>query len=346
VLALRLPWEKAKEMVLTLLNFGASSAQADLDGATAFHYSVNYGSEAIQLLFDNNKAAVRAAIKHLVVNTSYWNSCTTSPLTTALENNDTVAALKLLDFGIAPEYDFGTWFKAAKNAAQGKQFGNDPDTNMKNFKQNTDQPIVVALESENPDVALELLKKGVDPNTLTPMGQKVILEENMRHYKGETVMDVVKRKLKILRQYSGEQFYAQAPLQLKHDSYYLANIEPGTYKHWVASISLERAKQTFKNDLEEYERQLKQHETRPGLDLKTDAIKDLIKKFEEVEEELLLRNSKTFKQLHPDIWQAEDKDAGSIPRQYHRNSPKPFEIVFNFQRGDLTETMRELYIEL
>lgn len=346
VLALRLPWEKAKEMVLTLLNLGASSAQADLDGVTAFHHSVNYGSESMQLLFDNDKAAVRAAIKHLVINTGYWNSCTTSPLTTALENNDTAAALKLLDFGIASEYDFGTWFKAAKNAPQGSHLGNDPDKNLKNFKQNTDQPIIAALEFENPDVVLELLKKGADPNTLAPMGHQVMLEENMRHYKGETVMDVVKRKLKLLRQYSGEQFYAQEPLQLEHDSYYLANIELGTYKHWAASISLEKAKQKFKNDLEEYERQLKQHETRPGLDLKTEVIRSLIKKLEEVEEELLRRNGKTFKQLHPDIWQAEDKDGDSLPKQYHRTAPKPFEIVFNFQRGDLTETMRELYIEL
>lgn len=344
VLALRLPWEKAKDMALTLLNLGASSAQADLNGVTAFHNSVKYGPKAIQLLFDHDKAAVQSAIKHLVMNKHYWHSGTISPLTTALDHRDTASALKLLGFGIAPEYDFETWFKVAKNTFNKSYIDDDPDENLKRFKKSTNQPIIVALETEEPAVALELLKKGVDPNTLTPIGQQVVLEENMQYYKGETVMDIVKRKLKLLQQYSGEYLYVQAPLQLKEDSYYLENLQPGTYKHWAASISLKQAKEKYKSELKQYHEALQRHETRPGLDLKADAIKDVIKGFEEVEEELSRRGGKTFKQLHPGIGLAGDKDDGAAPPRLV--PPKPFEIVFNFQRGDLTEKTRALYIEL
>ena len=66
VLALSLPVEKAKEMVKTLLSLGATSAQADINGVTAFHrYAEENASELLELLWEMDKTGSRSAINHL-----------------------------------------------------------------------------------------------------------------------------------------------------------------------------------------------------------------------------------------------------------------------------------------
>lgn len=349
VLALRLPWEQARQMVLTLIELGASSAQADKDGVTAFHYAVKHGSKALQLLFDNDKAAVQSAIKHFVLQGGFWNPGMTSPLTTALENNDTAAALKLLEFGISPELDFESWSKVAKatfeQSYRVRQQLDDTGRNEKDFKKSTDQPVIVAVEAESPPVVLALLELGANPNTLTAMGQTVIIEPNMRlSNKGEALLDAVRGKIKKLSEYSGEELYTQAPLELKSDDVYMKDLQPGTYKYWAASNEVTRAKTNYERDLKQYVAALKQHESRKGLQEKKDALKQLIKGFKEVEAEIVRRGGKTFKELYPDIKCTEyDRN---FPHGRYRPELHPFELKFDFRRGDLTPAKREQYCEL
>lgn len=354
VLALRLPWEKARQMVLTLLELGASSAQADMKGVTAFHYFVQHGSQAMQLLFDNDKAAVQSAIKHFILQGSMYNAVLTSPLTTALENNDTAAALKLLEFGISPQLDFETWFKVAKSAFESsytsfrgfRQQFDDADMNLKNFLKSTDQPIIVAAETESPPVVLNLLALGADPNTLTTMGQQVIADVITRTYnQGETLLDVVRRRTKKLTEYSREELRAQPPLELEDDEHCMQDLEPGTYKFWAASNSVAGAKDRYQNDLKQYFEQLKQHDERKGLQEKKDMLKQLIKGFEEVAKEIRKRGGKTFKDLHPDI-KCTENDRSYRGYVWQKPTLTPFKLEFNFRRGDLTPAKRELYCEL
>lgn len=350
ILALTLPWEKAQQMVLALLELGASSAQADMKGVTAFHYYVRHGSQAMQLLFDNDKVAVRSAIKHFVLEGNMYNAVLTSPLTTALENNDTAAALKLLDFGISPQLDFESWFKVAKSAFENsygfRQQFDDADMNLKNFLKSTDQPIIVAAETEAPPVVLNLLALGADPNTLTPIGQQVITDVHMRTYnQGETVLDVVRRRIKKLESYSGEELRAQAPLELEDDEHYMKDLKPDTYKYWSASNSLDNEKDRYQKDLKQYFEQLKQYEERKGLQEKKDMLKQLIKGFEEVEKEIRQRGGKTFKELHPDI-KCTDNERYNHGYVWQKPILTPFKLQFNFHRGDLTPHKRELYCEL
>lgn len=66
VLALALPIDKAKDMVKTLLSLGATSAQADIHGVTAFQrYAEENASELVELLWEMDKTGSRSALNHL-----------------------------------------------------------------------------------------------------------------------------------------------------------------------------------------------------------------------------------------------------------------------------------------
>jgi ankyrin repeat protein len=194
VLALSLPLEQAKVMAQTLLDLGATSNQADLKGITAFHYYVNNGPNTTQILLENDTAAARAALKHIVVTGNRYSPGTaSSSLLTAIQNRDAITALKLLDSGAAAQIEFASWIKSAKISFENNYgFRDDPEDNMKLFKKSVDQPICVAVEAEQPSVALEILERGADPNTLTKTGAEVVQDEYQRRYRpGESFRDQV-----------------------------------------------------------------------------------------------------------------------------------------------------------
>ncbi|KAK5173945.1 hypothetical protein LTR16_011607, partial [Cryomyces antarcticus] len=123
----------------------------------------------------------------------------------------------------------------------------DPKRTRETFLQQAEQPVLLALESDNPYITIELLDNGADPNTLTSTGgQKVLLDERSRRYDtGETILDVVRRKLKDIEKWQdaiGKD--DDAPLQLlKEDKYYLGHLKEGTYQHWTAREALRGAKE-------------------------------------------------------------------------------------------------------
>jgi hypothetical protein len=332
-------------MALTLLEVGATSSQADLTGITAFHYYVHNSAEAMLTLFDNDKAAALSALNHVAVSGNMWNPTTANPLSTAIENRDAVTTLKLLDASV-PRIDYSAWIKSAKTAFVSKwNKMEDPKKNLELFNKSVEQPVVLAVEKELPSIILEMLAKGADPNTVTKLGSSVLQEEYQRRYtKGETLLDVVRKKLDELRLYKSEQEPESPPEALKDDVHYLSGLEPGTYKHWIASTNLKNAKRTYDAKFTAYQRKIKDaKKPRPGLKHKENAIKECISTFEKVEQELLTKGGKTFKQLHPDI---EDPDNSQTRHHYEPPKPKPFEVTFNFAVGELTEDLKELYIEL
>lgn len=108
MLALALPVEKARQMIETLLSLGATSAQADLRGVTAFHRFVEQNAESLLVsLLENDPAGTKTAANHIVFYD--WRSCQ-SPLQVAVEKGHAALVSRLLDLGAVPHIDFETWY--------------------------------------------------------------------------------------------------------------------------------------------------------------------------------------------------------------------------------------------
>jgi ankyrin repeat protein len=337
---------KAKQMALTLLEVGATSSQADLNGITAFHYYVHNGTEAMLTLFDNDKAAALSVLNHIAVSGGAWSSTTSSPLITALDNRDPITALKLLDAG-GSRIDYAIWIRAARTALETRwNHMNNPDANLKLFNKSVEQPIILAVEKEQPKVILEMLAKGTDPNTLTKISNEILQDEYQRRYnKGETLIEIVRKKLHELRKFKGEKQPGSPPMPLKDDDHYLSNLEPGTYRHWAASTNLKNARIDYERQLETHQKGVKKLKQEvPGLKEQQAAISEIVNSFEMVERKLLQREAKTFKQLHPDI--ADPDQSQNTHHSYEPSKPKPFEVTFSFAIGELTDGLKELYLQL
>jgi ankyrin repeat protein len=112
VLALSLPLDQAKAMTRTLLDLGASSAQADTRQTTALYYIANAKPELLDTLVEHDEPAVKRAINHLAVTGGSWDPSASSALMTAITKRNSLAALKLLETGSKAQIDYTDWLKS------------------------------------------------------------------------------------------------------------------------------------------------------------------------------------------------------------------------------------------
>ncbi|OLN95948.1 hypothetical protein CCHL11_05046 [Colletotrichum chlorophyti] len=354
VLALSLPLEKAKSMALLLLKLGGTSSQADLNGCTVFHrYVENGNTDMIETLWENDKVALKTALNHLVFGAYYWEPVAIAPLHTAIENGDAILVLKLLEAGANPQIDFETWLKAAKFSKVSERLRSYED-NKKMFNKNTNQPLIVAINGcSNPEVALELLEKGADPNTMTTNSYHAIEDEWQRSYRrGETVLDLVRHQLKNLKEYGGEKFNQSKPELPSGMDEHLQNFEEGTYKYWMVSEDIQGRKDQCKINQKTYEEAKMAHELLEGASEKIAAIKEVITSLEKLEKKIIEKGGKTFEELYPDI-----KFTGNNNNNYlhHLNSynstsenkSNTYDYVISFYGAvDVTEKRKAAYFEL
>ncbi|RYP25160.1 hypothetical protein DL765_000041 [Monosporascus sp. GIB2] len=359
VLALTLPVENAVQMIETLLSLGATSSQADNNGVTAFHRYINRGApELIECLWANDKIGLKAALNHVAVSGYRWNSEATTPLMTAIDNGDPILVLKLLEAGANPEIDFDSWLKGVKLTFE-ESLG-DYESNKKRFRRGVNQPLLVAIESPNPTIAIQLLDRGADPNVITKSSVDLVEDTWGRRYnRGESALDVIQESLAKLRGYKEEKI----PFDLPHSNYsyfgstkktyleppkgpfgtseFLEKFREGTYQHWLVSTDIEDKIGAYKEKLDRFEKQKEKTEQSKGLSKKKEAIRDAICQLEEVEKALKAKGAKTFRELHPDIEEpltaADDADKPAAP----------YDFDFNFNGvNDITNKRRAAYIEL
>ncbi|KAK5146469.1 hypothetical protein LTR04_001040 [Oleoguttula sp. CCFEE 6159] len=352
VLALQLPTEQATDMIKTLLELGASSAQADVDQVTAFHYTVAQDAEALfSTLLTEDASAVKRAINHLSLNGHPYNPSVQSPLMTAIMNQGEIGARDLLKAGARATIDFGEFMKSYQvkfDNSRMDSLSQDPKRTRETFLQQAEQPVLLALESDNPYITIELLDNGADPNTLTSTGgQKVLLDERSRRYDtGETILDVVRRKLKNIEKWQdaiGKD--DDAPLQLlKEDKYYLGHLKEGTYQHWTAREALRGAKEVQKQEQDRRRMNARWKEKNKfGFTEKCKAVQAVAHELEQVEIELLKRGAKPFYELHPEIERPQENNNHNL---YTPPKPKPFEVEFSFGVPNLTDARRDAYLAL
>lgn len=103
ILAAQLSRSDALGVTQGLLSLGASSAQGDMHHITAFHYLV--AARKVRLLkacLEEDGAAARSALNHLIVESPAYRLQCVTPLTTAIVSADEELVSTLLDLGAKP----------------------------------------------------------------------------------------------------------------------------------------------------------------------------------------------------------------------------------------------------
>ncbi|KAK0661521.1 Ankyrin repeat domain-containing protein 11 [Lasiodiplodia hormozganensis] len=344
-LATHLPLDRAKEMIHALLEIGASSAQADLHGATAFHRFTAQQTELIQALLDHDLPGAKRALNHLVCGGLNYRPFPISPLSTAIDSQNTSLALKLLETGARPEIGFQEFVDAWASMRGSYYDKENTERNMETYRENTRQPVIIAAQNELPDVVLQLLKHGANPSTLTSGAWRVVQED--RAYDSndaQTLLDVVRKKLKDLRGYDDKiDIELPKPTFQGSGQEHIDVYGDGSYQQWVAVRAVQRELRDHESSMKDYKKALEEAEKRKGLVEKREAVEKLCRQFESVETELLAKGAKSFLELYPDF--APKKRDQSSPDE-PREKEEPWKVDFSFRIPDLTEKKREGYIEL
>lgn len=341
VLVLALPLDKARSMSQTLLKLGASPAQADLTQSTPLHYIAQSSySDLLDVYLEHDGPALQRAINHLALTSD--NSFRTyriffSALMNAIAAQNHTSAKKLLEVGAKPKFELEYLMSAIKSQL--------PDFHrvrgvVEQVKNGVKQPILYAVEKDLPLIALELLRRGADPNSEEATGGQT---------KYMTILTGVRNSLKSKREFLHDdregtpyfmRFWNRPAVVDKEDESYLAEYLPSSYQRFFAIHQLKDARE----ERRKYDELIGGQKTtiaELGLNEKKAAVARLLREFELLEKELLARGAKTVEELHPDL---------ILPPAHHKptvqDQEKTFKIEFKFQTHVLTDTEREGYLQL
>lgn len=339
VLIQALPFEQAKKMSQTLLDLGASPAQADLKQKTPLFYLAHSDKfDLFDIYIQHDEPAVKRAINHLAVQGSYWTPEFSSVLMAALTAKNAPAAVKLLDAGAHPEIELGELVKAITASRGGRTHYSGIEEDAKS---SVKQPILLAIENDLPLIAIELLHRGVNPNTEI---------KGRYREKGRTALDITRQTLQTLREFLVEhkdQCYDHsiATTLDANDEIYCSEFQPRSYKMFIAKELLRKVRKANK----EAEEQAKKAEAKsadpPGLVEKKAFIAELIRDYEKLESILLQKDAKTFEELYPP-----QNMPVEFPIQAQTEkkqlTTKPWKVRFGFNVPAITDSAREGYLQL
>lgn len=346
VLATALPSEKAKEVIDTLLQLGATSAQADMDHFTAIHYIVERNEVNLFDTFVARDGPAVMSVLNLVTMEGYQSA--KSMVTMAIQKGHDVMLKKLLALGAKPSISFEDYIKCylAKN-----QYAKNSsaEQNMKTYKTSCSQPIVLAAVRELPKMAAALLAHGADPSTLTLAGQMCLTGTyNYNTGKPTTVLNEVRQKLRSLKEHSRLEWTPnKIPTFLKDKAHFLEGLKPGTYKYWTA---LNRYKHVEAENDAELVSYVKSREPPSGFEAaenaKMAAVQSLIAEYEELEQTLIEAGAKTFREANPEVSITSAYD--NQPQPYRAPPPdfRPYKTCFTFSVPCLNDHLMEGYFRL
>lgn len=341
VLVLALPLDKARSMSQTLLKLGASPAQADLTQSTPLHYIAQSSySDLLDVYLEHDGPALQRAINHLALTSDRFFSTDRiffSALMNAIATQNHTSAKKLLEVGANPKFELEYVMSAIKSQLTGfhnfQHIVDEMKTRMK-------QPILYAAEKDLPLVAIELLRRGADPNSEEAKAGRAT--------KSMTVLTCVRNSLESKREFlRGDKkevhrsFMSWNRLAVfeKEDESYLAEYPPASYQKFFATHQLKNAHEVRGKYDERFESQ-NIAIAEPGLSEKKEAVVRLIHEYELLEKELLARGARTAEELHPDLIQP------PTPKPAVQSQENIFKIDFKFRTPVLTDTAREGYLQL
>lgn len=344
VLAARLSDPAASRVTHELLAHGASSAQADIDRVSAFHYLVAKKKvDLLKVCVEEDAAAAKAALNHLVVEASYWTPQVESPLTTAIKSSDADLVNYLLDVGAKPVIDLDS-FASSYSAAREERYSYRNDDTSKMWREEVVQPIQRAVEKDMPELVLRLLEMGADINTMDKEAYRSIersKDSDQVDLQGKSILDAVVAKIIAIQDAIEEKQELPRPPILQADSSYLKDTEPGSYAHWYLSKSIETAKNMVATWKECKIKKDKKEQDRVGKQQRVSALKALKARFINLQQQLEKRGAKTLEMLHPGVGR---------PREHGKEKSDPdkdvpIELTVRFQTS-ASEKILEGYMLL
>ncbi|CVL06999.1 related to ankyrin repeat protein [Fusarium mangiferae] len=345
-LALTLPRDRVKPMVQLLFKLGATASQADPRGLTVFQrFAEHAEADVMHALISEDTGGVKNSISHIVVQGWSSNPQTIFPLHSATERGDVALVLQLLANGAEPHIELAAWIKAAK-ASLTRDILGSPEYNKNIYQKSAEQPIIAALRAGIPEVVLELLKRGADPNVMShSTAASMIIEYRRRFNKGRLALDIVRgmlSRLETLREVKAK-VKPEPKLQPGMDSF-LAKFSEGTYQHWLVAGDIEGKREVLEQRLKAYRES--NAEDRKVAGEYEEVINELVAKLRAVEEALLSQGARTYEELYPDIKTGDDN-------LYKRNSNADEEDVTSYKHtftfigeDEIVERGQEGYIKL
>ncbi|CAG8909526.1 unnamed protein product [Penicillium egyptiacum] len=338
VLIHALPFEKAKEMSQTLLDLGASPAQADLKQKTPLYYLAHSNKfDILDIYMQHDEPAVKRAINHLAAQGTTWTPEYSSALMAAITAKNAPAAAKLLGAGAHPEIDIGDIVKLITASRGSTTFYDVEDTAKSSVK----QPIFLAIENDLPLLAIDLLHRGANPNAVI---------KGKYQGKGRTLLDVMRQTLQPLRDFLVERKHEWhgnsigTPLD-PSDETYLSEFQPGSYKMFTAKDLLRNVRKANRAVEQQAEKARAILPDPPGLVEKKAFIAELVRDYEKLEFIMLQKDAKTWDELHP-------PQNVPVPAPVHVSTkntplpPKPWKANFNFNVPAITDNARDGYLQL
>ncbi|RDW70384.1 hypothetical protein BP5796_08781 [Coleophoma crateriformis] len=344
LLALFLPVEKSKRVLKLLLELGATSTQADTNLITGLHYLVSKNrTDLLDVLLTHDRPAALSVVNNVSM-VSGWGNSTTTPLVTAIERGDEGMAQKLLEIGAQPTISFDDWIKsyASKHERMKRQ---TVENNLNEYHNSVTQPILVAAYKDMGNMIEKLMVHGADPATLGK-GSHSLIQQHRQHLKyynhqsGESLLDIVQTKLKLLREYREPQNIPRIGVIYERTSYTDDFIE-GSYSHWSATADFHQAKQNIDNQWAEHLK-AEQAKTEYGVAEKQQAISDKILELEHAEKSLVEAGARTFADMYPDVPKSERNKL----QHWAPAEPTPYETKFTFQIPNLNKIVKDGYLRL
>ncbi|KAK6349078.1 hypothetical protein TWF730_009837 [Orbilia blumenaviensis] len=372
-LIVKLPKKEQREKMLrTLLELGASSGQADMNGISAFLRIVQMGDiDCLKILFEEDAATAIAAAKHITT-TGDWRPYPVNPLMVAICQGDEEMAMLLLEKGVPPEISFDDFVTSVKR--QGNKYHSNRDNHHSNFQEYHQQPAELALEAEMPDVFKKCIELGVDPNSYSA-GSFLPEPDSDGNYpyrynqKLFAYLDLVRKKLRYfqnaienLRETQKNKAEDNLPREILSVP---TEYKEGSYEYWMASQMVEaenKVRKNFNEQLEKRKEENRHDNTDPEkVKLKEEKLQLMVQKYKDLVDWMISKGAKPFKELQPAFWKKKKNnnntnyfdegtsDGEASETSSQKNAPKPekkFEVQFTFKDANKDDKLTAAYHEL
>ena len=348
VLAAQLSGALSVDVTKTLLSLGASSAQADMTRVSAFHYlTAKANVNVLKACIDDDTIAARSVLDHVGLQGSYYDPSATTPLTTAINAGKKGVVNVLLDAGAKPIVDvedFANAYSAEKEANPGRFWRSDENLS-KMWRENVNQPILLAVEREMPEFILRMIDSGADINTVDTMGHTAVgqfEEDSNSRLRGKSLLDLINSKLLEIEKAIESQPKLPKPIDIADDQAYLGSLATNSYEAWSVCKTVEVARNIVKEWADERTKQLAEESAKSGRSRRLAILKALKDEFDSLRSQILERGAKTLDEMNPDM--VRDPQEHGVARQ-DQTKGKPFEPKVGFKTS-CTDTVRDGYLQL
>ncbi|KAL8811822.1 MAG: hypothetical protein Q9200_001494 [Gallowayella weberi] len=335
VLAARLVGSSALQVSNQLLSLGASSAQADNQRISAFHYLVAKKKvELLKACVHNDGAAAKSALNHLVMEDTYWRPRADTPLTTAIKTGNSELVELLLAMGAKPNIGLDDYISAYTTGAREYSYTSRNQDLAKLWKENLVQPILLAVEHDMPEVVSKLLEAGADINTIDKDAHESIAafeHDNKQFLFGKTVIDAVASKVEGLEQEINREPELAPPITLEDDEFYLKGSECGSYAQWFLSRSLETARNIVSDWAECRTKRLEESKGQAGHVQRIEALNALKARFGDLQKDLRKRGAQSLAGLHPNIPRPQEDEK---PSRFSKEKSFEPKVTFRLSASD------------